>query len=183
MTERVEQRICIRFCIKLEHSSTETIWMIQKATAMGNWCLAASLGQGLWLNFMQSFLVKHQITQVTQPHYSPDLAPCNVWIFPKLKSPLKGKRFQTVDEIQKNTMGQLMGIGTVQGPKIPALKGTEVSLSYVQCFLYLVSSSINVFIFISHGWIPSGQTLYIMIVFIYVKNLLFFSFLAANWTH
>ena len=30
------------------------------------------------------------------------------------------------------------------GPKVPTLKGTEMSLSYVQCFLYLVSSSINV---------------------------------------
>ena len=45
MTERVEQRICINFYIELEHSSTETIWMIQKATAMGNWWLAASPGQ------------------------------------------------------------------------------------------------------------------------------------------
>ena len=33
MTEQVEQRICIQFCIKLEDSSTETIWMIQKALA------------------------------------------------------------------------------------------------------------------------------------------------------
>ena len=31
--------------------------------------------------------------------------------FTKLKSPLKGKRFQTVDEIQENTMGQLVAIG------------------------------------------------------------------------
>ena len=53
-----------------------------------------------------SFLVKHQITQVNQSPYSPDLAPCNFWPFPKLKSPLKGKRFQTTDEIQENTMGQ-----------------------------------------------------------------------------
>ena len=30
---------------------------------------------------------------------------------------------------------------------MPTLKGTEVSLSYVECFLYLVSSSINVSIF------------------------------------
>ena len=30
---------------------------------------------------------------------------------------------------------------------MPSLKGTEVSLSYVQCFLYLVSSFINVSIF------------------------------------
>ena len=45
MTEWVEQWICIKFCVKLEHSSTETIWMIQKATAMGNWWLAASSRQ------------------------------------------------------------------------------------------------------------------------------------------
>ena len=37
MTELVEQRIRIKFCVKLEHSSTETMWMIQKAAAMGNW--------------------------------------------------------------------------------------------------------------------------------------------------
>ena len=92
-----------------------------------------------------SFLVKHQITQVTQPHYSPDLAPCNFWLFPLLKSPLKGKGFQIIHEIQENMAGQLMTTGrTVWGPKVPTLKGTEASLSYVQCFLYLISSSINV---------------------------------------
>ena len=37
MTEQVERRLCIKFCAKLEHSSTEAIWMIQKAAAMGNW--------------------------------------------------------------------------------------------------------------------------------------------------
>ena len=45
MTEQIEQWICIRFCIKLEHSSMETIQMIQKAEAVGNWWLAASWGQ------------------------------------------------------------------------------------------------------------------------------------------
>ena len=90
-----------------------------------------------------SFLVKHQITQVTQAPHSPDLVPCDFWLFPKLKSPLKGKRFQTVDEIQESMTGHLMEIArTVWGPKVPTLKGTEAPLSYVQCFLYL--SSINV---------------------------------------
>ena len=37
MTQQVEQHISINFCIKLEHSSKETIWMIQKALAMDNW--------------------------------------------------------------------------------------------------------------------------------------------------
>ena len=38
-----------------------------------------------------------------------------------------------------------------------ALKGTEVSLSYIQCFLYLVSSSINVSIFHS-TWLDTFWT-------------------------
>ena len=37
MTEQAEQQICIKFCVKLEHHSTEIIWMIQKAAAMDNW--------------------------------------------------------------------------------------------------------------------------------------------------
>jgi hypothetical protein len=41
---------------------------------------------------VQAFLAKHHITQVCQPSYSPDLAPCDFWLFPKLKSPLK-RRF------------------------------------------------------------------------------------------
>ena len=45
MTEWVEQQICIKFCIKLEHSSMETIWMIRNPKAMGNWWVAAALGQ------------------------------------------------------------------------------------------------------------------------------------------
>ena len=29
------------------------------------------------------FLAKHQITQMTQPPYGPDLVPCDVWLSPK----------------------------------------------------------------------------------------------------
>ena len=146
----VEQRICIKFCLKLKHSSMEIIWMIQKATAMGNWWLAASSPQ----HTRSCIASRAECFGETANHpgdsapYSPDLAPWHFWLFPKLKSPLKGKRFQTTDEIQENTMGQLMATGrTVWGPKVPTLKGTEAWLSYVQCFLYLVSSSINVSIF------------------------------------
>jgi transposase len=42
---------------------------------------------------VQAFLAKHHITQVCQPPYSPDLAPCDFWLFPKLKSPLKRRIF------------------------------------------------------------------------------------------
>jgi len=36
---------------------------------------------------------EHHITQVCQHPHSPDLALCDSWLFPKLKLPLKGRRF------------------------------------------------------------------------------------------
>jgi len=39
------------------------------------------------------FLAKHHITRSVSPLQSPDLAPCDFWFFPKLKSTLKGTRF------------------------------------------------------------------------------------------
>ena len=164
MTEQVKQWICIKFFIKLNIPPWKLFGLFRRPQlwATGNWQLHHNNLPTHVSRLMLSFLVKHQITQVTQPLYSPDLAPCNFWVFPKLKSPLKGKRFQTIDEIQENTEGQLMATRrTVWSPKMPTSKGTEVSLSYVQCFLKLVSSSINVSVFILYGWIPSGQTSYI----------------------
>jgi hypothetical protein len=46
------------------------------------------------------FLAKHHITQFCQPFYSPYLAPYDFWLFSKLKMPLKGKIFQTANEIK-----------------------------------------------------------------------------------
>ena len=71
MAEQVEQWVCTKFCIKLEHSAMETIWMIQKATAIGNWWLAASSWMTMYplIHYISCrvFLGKHKITQVTQP--------------------------------------------------------------------------------------------------------------------
>ena len=139
-----------QICIKLEHSSANTIWMFQKATAMGSWWLAASLGQCACSCITPH--VEFFLETSNHPDDSASLLPgfaiCDFLLFPKLKSPLKEKRFQTVDEIQENATGQLVVIGrTVWGPKVPTLKGTEASLSYVQCFSYLVYSSINISVF------------------------------------
>jgi hypothetical protein len=37
---------------------------------------------------------------IPHPPYSPDLAPCDYFLFPKMKSKLKGRRFDTIEEIQ-----------------------------------------------------------------------------------
>jgi len=42
--------------------------------------------------------------------YSPDLAPCDFWLFPKLKNALKGQRFADFSDIQCNVKTLLQGI-------------------------------------------------------------------------
>jgi hypothetical protein len=37
---------------------------------------------------------------IPHPPYSPDLAPCDLFLFPKMKLKLKGRRFDTIEEIQ-----------------------------------------------------------------------------------
>jgi hypothetical protein len=42
--------------------------------------------------------------------YSPELAPCDFALFPKLKLKLKGRRFETVSDIQRETQAVLGSI-------------------------------------------------------------------------
>jgi hypothetical protein len=37
---------------------------------------------------------------IAHPTYSPDLAPCYFFLFPKMKLNLKGRRFDNIEEIQ-----------------------------------------------------------------------------------
>ena len=134
--------------------------MTKTAAPMGDWWLAASSQQQScsWTVSCAEYFGDTSNDQVTQTPDSQDMAPCDFLLFPKLKSPLKGRRFQTIDEIQENTAGLLMVIGrTVCGPKVTTLKETEASLSYVQCFFYVVSSSVNICIFHS-AWLDTFWT-------------------------
>ena len=56
------------------------------------------------------FLAKHSITVLPHPPYSPDLAPCDFFLFPMPKRPLKGRRFETIPEIKANATNELKGI-------------------------------------------------------------------------
>jgi hypothetical protein len=59
---------------------------------------------------VSEFLAKHSIPVVSHLPYSPDLPPCDFFLFPRLKTTLKGKRFQVVAEIQLTTTRQLQAI-------------------------------------------------------------------------
>ena len=47
------------------------------------------------------YLTKMGIKTVLQPAYSPDLAPCDFWLFPKLKENLRGCRYETIEEMKE----------------------------------------------------------------------------------
>ena len=47
------------------------------------------------------YLTKMGIKKVAHPPYSPDLAPCDFWLFPKLKEKLKGCCYETIEEMKE----------------------------------------------------------------------------------
>jgi len=73
---------------------------------------------------IQVFLASHGIPVVQQPPFSPDMAPCDFWLFPQLKSVMKGKRFEDIDAIKKNAMSTLNTIPKDSFKKMfPAVAG------------------------------------------------------------
>ena len=59
---------------------------------------------------IHSYLAKQQASIVPHPPHSPDLAPADFFLFPRLKATLKGCRFQTIEEIQENVIRELRTI-------------------------------------------------------------------------
>ena len=124
-----------------------------KATAMGSWWLAASSRQRACsgLTSHAEFLWNIRSPRWLRPP-QPRFGALWLLAFPQTKI-FEREETQTIDEIRENTTGQLMAIGrTGWGP---TLKGTEASLSCVQCFLCLVSSSANA----CFSWRAAGDLL------------------------
>jgi histone-lysine N-methyltransferase SETMAR len=59
---------------------------------------------------VQEFLAKKLILKLDHPSYLPDLVPCDFWLFPKLKTALKGHRFSDNANIQGHVMTILQTI-------------------------------------------------------------------------
>jgi hypothetical protein len=56
---------------------------------------------------IRSYLARHQTSVVPHPSYSADIVPADFFQFPKLKTTLKGRRFQTIEEIKENAIREL----------------------------------------------------------------------------
>jgi transposase len=63
---------------------------------------------------VRGFLASKQITVLEHPPYSPDLAPNDFFLFPKIKAILKARYFDGIDDIRINTTVALKAIAQNQ---------------------------------------------------------------------
>lgn len=59
---------------------------------------------------VREFLANHRVATLPHPPYSPDIAPADFFLFPRLKRDLKGNRFSSVENIQGAVTASLKGI-------------------------------------------------------------------------
>lgn len=76
----------------------------------GDWLLHHDNVPAHASNLVQQYLTKHKVVQLRQPPYSPDVAPCDFWLFPRLKMPLIGHRFDDKETVGTNTTNALKAI-------------------------------------------------------------------------
>ncbi|UYV73990.1 JRKL, partial [Cordylochernes scorpioides] len=75
-----------------------------------NWLLHHNNASAHTSLLVRDFLAKNNTLMMPQPPYSPDLAPCDFFLFPKLKRPMKGRRYATLDEINTASKDELKKI-------------------------------------------------------------------------
>ena len=73
-------------------------------------------------------------TIIPHPPYSPDLAPCDFFLFPTMKKTLKGKRFATVEEVKTASQEALNNIKLQQFQR--CFTQWEKILKGIKCFLF-----------------------------------------------
>jgi transposase len=88
--------------------------------ASRNWQLHHDNALAHSSHLIQSFLAKHGISVVRQAPYSPDISPCDFWLFSKLKRPLNCSRFDSREDIMLNATKELRSLPEM----FPAVKGT-----------------------------------------------------------
>ncbi|UYV85114.1 hypothetical protein LAZ67_X004615 [Cordylochernes scorpioides] len=75
-----------------------------------NWLLHHDNAPAHTSLLVREFLAKNNTLMMPQPPYSPYLAPCDFSLFPKLKRPMKGRRYATLDEIKTASKEELKKI-------------------------------------------------------------------------
>ena len=67
----------------------------------GNWFLLHDNAPSHNATIFKQFLAQRKVTVLDHPPYSPDLAPADYFLSPKVKSHMKGRLFDSISDIQK----------------------------------------------------------------------------------
>ena len=156
MTEQVEQRICIKFCVKLDHSSMGTNYADDSE--------GHSYGQLVIGSFITTTcLLMHHVWcrdfswNIKSPRWplQPRFGALQLLAFHKTKITFEREEISDhwwdSGKYNRAADGNWENCVRSQGAYFEGDWGV-----IVQCFLYLQEMSL---FFITHGWIPSGQTL------------------------
>ena len=73
----------------------------------GNWILHHDNAPAHMAVTTNEFLAKNNIPSLPHPRYSPDLSPCDFFLFPQLKKTMKVRRFDDIEEVQANATRQI----------------------------------------------------------------------------
>jgi transposase len=76
----------------------------------GDWTLHHDNAPAHTSHLVQRFLAKHGTAQLQQPPYSPDLAQCDFFLFARLKKVQNGRRFESTEDIKRNSTKTQLGI-------------------------------------------------------------------------
>jgi histone-lysine N-methyltransferase SETMAR len=104
------QTINKEYNLEIVHHLRDAVWHKRPAWASCNWQLHHDNAPAHSSHLIQSFLAKRGITVLRQAPYSPDMAPCDFWLFPKLKRPLKGSRFDSREDIMRIATKELRSL-------------------------------------------------------------------------
>ena len=72
-----------------------------------NWLLHPDNAPAHTSLLVRKFLAKNNTLMMPQPPYPADLAPCDFFLFPKLKRPMKGRHYATIEEIKAASKEEL----------------------------------------------------------------------------
>ena len=70
------------------------------------------------LLLVRQFLSNRNFMVCPHPPYSPDLAPCDFWLFSKVKMAMKGKRFELIQDIEAAATAQLKTLTKEDFPEL-----------------------------------------------------------------
>ena len=82
-----EERYAIKFCFKIGKTLFKS----------GQWHFHQDNAPVHNSVLVTDYLTKMSIKTIPQPPYNPDVAPCDIWLFPKLR----GCRYETIEEMKE----------------------------------------------------------------------------------